>query len=183
MTSPTCVQLSMAIPICQLPDVHATTRPSPSAVIIVCAMIAPLATTLLSPRTMTAPVSACSCTFALHAPITLVWLPPPLATSSSGLRATELYFRNKTYDFKIGGFGIGGIGGSSIRAVGEVYDLRNVRDFPGVYGEARAGYALGRQSAGHLWLQNPNDVVLHLRAARERLMLSVGADGVAVSMD
>jgi hypothetical protein len=95
----------------------------------------------------------------------------------------KLYFREKTYDFKIGGFGIGGIGGSSIRAVGEVYDLRNVNDFPGVYGEARAGYAVGRQSAGHLWLQNPNNVVLHLRAAREGLILSLGADGVVVSMD
>ena len=95
----------------------------------------------------------------------------------------KLYFREKTYDFKIGGFGIGGIGGSSIRAVGEVYDLRNVNDFPGVYGEARAGYAVGRQSAGHLWLQNPNNVVLHLRAAREGLILSLGADGVVISMD
>jgi hypothetical protein len=95
----------------------------------------------------------------------------------------KLYFRSNTYDFKIGGFGIGGIGTSSIRAVGEVYDLRNVKDFPGVYGEARAGYALGQQSGGHLWLQNPNDVVLHLRAAREGLILSLGADGVVVSMD
>jgi len=95
----------------------------------------------------------------------------------------KLHFRSKTYDFKIGGFGIGGIGESSIRAVGEVYNLRSVKDFPGVYGEARVGYALGRQSAGHLWLQNPNEVVLHLRAAREGLMLSVGADGVVVTMD
>ncbi len=95
----------------------------------------------------------------------------------------QLDFRGQSYDFKIGGLGIGGYGISSMRAVGEVYDLKRVADFPGVYGEVRKGYAIGWQGDGHLWLQNPNNVVLHLRTAREGLMLTLGASGVVISMD
>ena len=95
----------------------------------------------------------------------------------------ELDFRGRSYDFKIGGLGIGGYGISNLRAVGEVYDLKRVADFPGGYAEARQGWAIGRAGNGHLWLQNPNNVVLHLRTAREGLMLTLGASGVAITMD
>ncbi len=93
----------------------------------------------------------------------------------------KLHYRGQTHDFNIGGLGIGGIGVSTIRAVGEVYDLRDIDDFYGVYGQVRTGYAIGWQGDGHLWLQNPQDVVLHLRTAREGLMLTLGADGVVIS--
>ena len=95
----------------------------------------------------------------------------------------ELDFRGRSYDFKIGGLGTGGYGISSLRAVGEVYDLKRVADFPGAYVEARQGWTVGRAGNGHLWLQNPNNVVLHLRTAREGLMLTLGASGVVISMD
>ena len=95
----------------------------------------------------------------------------------------QLDFRGRGYDFKIGGLGVGGIGISDIRAVGEVYDLRRIQDFPGLYGQVRSGYAIGWHGDGHLWLQNPQGVVLHLRTAREGLMLTLGADGVLISMD
>ena len=95
----------------------------------------------------------------------------------------QLDFRGQSYDFKVGGLGIGGYGISNLRAVGEVYDLRHVADFPGAYLEARQGWAIGRAGNGHLWLQNANNVVLHLRTAREGLMLTLGASGVVISMD
>ena len=95
----------------------------------------------------------------------------------------ELDFRGRSYDFKIGGLGIGGYGISNLRAVGEVYDLRRVADFAGGYIEARQGWTVGRAGDGRLWLQNPNNVVLHLRTAREGLMLTLGASGVAITMD
>jgi hypothetical protein len=95
----------------------------------------------------------------------------------------QLDFRGRSYDFKIGGLGVGGVGISDIRAVGEVYDLRHLADFPGVYGQVRSGYAIGWQGTGHLWLQNNKNVALHLRTAREGLILTLGADGVVISMD
>jgi hypothetical protein len=95
----------------------------------------------------------------------------------------QLDYRGQSYDFKIGGLGIGGYGISNLRAVGEVYGLKRVDDFPGAYGEARQGWTIGRAGNGHLWLENPNQVVLHLRTAREGLMLTLGASGVIISMD
>ena len=33
-----------------------------------------------------------------------------------------------------------------------------------------------------MWLENPNHVVLHLKAKREGLMLSIGADAIDIQM-
>jgi hypothetical protein len=48
--------------------------------------------------------------------------------------------------------------------------------------QARAGFALGNRSAGQLWLQNANGVILHLQANRQGLMLSLGADAIVISL-
>jgi hypothetical protein len=80
------------------------------------------------------------------------------------------------------GWGWGGVGISKIDATGEVYGLKTLSDFAGVYGEARYGVALGTKSIGELWLQNEKGVVLHLKAEREGLMLSLGGDAVAIEM-
>lgn len=101
--------------------------------------------------------------------------------SASGGNGT-LFFNGESYPFSADGLGIGGVGASSIDASGEVYNLHNVRQFPGQYAQGRYGFALGTESAGDLWLKNENDVVLHLKAKRTGLMLSLGGDVVAISM-
>lgn len=93
-----------------------------------------------------------------------------------------LYFRGRSYPFKLGGLGIGGIGISTIDAAGSVYNLRRLEDFNGVYGQARTGWAVGEQGSGRMWLQNSNGVYLHLRAQRRGLSLSLGADGMVVRL-
>jgi len=41
----------------------------------------------------------------------------------------------------------------------------------------------GTESVGDIWLENSNtQVVLHLKAKREGLMLSVGADAIDIHM-
>ncbi|MGH9895622.1 MAG: DUF1134 domain-containing protein, partial [bacterium] len=62
----------------------------------------------------------------------------------------KLHFKGETYPFKITSLGVGGFGISTIDAHGNVYDLKTLADFPGVYGEARAGVVVGALSAGHL---------------------------------
>jgi hypothetical protein len=94
-----------------------------------------------------------------------------------------LHYQGKSYGFTIGGLGIGGIGIATLHATGDVYDLHDVADFGGIYGQARAEYALGKESGGNLWLENPKGVYLHLKAEREGIILSVGADGVIIKMD
>jgi hypothetical protein len=93
-----------------------------------------------------------------------------------------LRFRGVEYPFTVGGVGIGGIGLSTIEATGEVYYLRELAQFPGTYGQARYGFAIGTASAGDLWLQNESGVIMRLKAKREGLMLSLGGDAVLISM-
>jgi hypothetical protein len=93
-----------------------------------------------------------------------------------------LYFRGVAYPFDIGGAGVGGIGLSTIEATGEIYNLHDLSQFPGTYGQARYGFAIGTASAGDLWLQNEAGVIMHLKAKRTGLMLSLGGDAVVISM-
>ncbi|WP_431268058.1 hypothetical protein [Dankookia sp. P2] len=93
-----------------------------------------------------------------------------------------LYYRGRSYPFSIAGAGIGGIGVSTIDAHGEVYNLRDLAQFPGAYGQARYGFALGSASGGDLWLQNETGVIMHLKARRQGLMLSLGGDAMVISM-
>jgi hypothetical protein len=61
-----------------------------------------------------------------------------------------LYFRGVRYPFEVGGVGVGGVGLSTIDATGEVYNLGELGQFPGTYGQARYGFAIGTASAGDL---------------------------------
>ena len=100
------------------------------------------------------------------------------ASAGSG----TLNFRGRSYPFSIGGAGIGGIGASSIEGYGEIYNLSELSQFPGAYGQARYGFALGNRSGGDLWLQNDSGVIMHIAAKRQGLMLSLGGDAMIVTL-
>ena len=102
---------------------------------------------------------------------------------SGNLGGGSLQYNGQSYRFTIGGLGIGGFGISEITATGEVYNLKDLAYFPGAYLQARAGFAIGTVSAGELWLQNSNGVVLHLKAQRVGLALSLGGDAIYIRMD
>jgi hypothetical protein len=101
---------------------------------------------------------------------------------SGGGGSGTLYYKGQSYPFAVGGLGIGGIGASTINAQGEVYGLNKVADFSGAYAQGRYGFAFGNKSAGDLWLQNDRGVIMHLKAKRTGLMLSLGGDAVIISM-
>jgi hypothetical protein len=102
--------------------------------------------------------------------------------ASGGGGNGTLFYQGGVYPFTIGGLGVGGIGASTISASGEVYKLNSLAQLPGAYIQGRYGFALGNQSGGDLWLQNNAGVILHLKAKREGLMLSLGGDAVAITM-
>ena len=99
---------------------------------------------------------------------------------SGGAGEGVLHWRGNSYRFSVGGLGIGGFGVSKMQASGEVYNLRELSHFPGAYGSARYGAAAGNQGGGQLWLENPQGVVMSLKAHREGLALSLGADAVVI---
>jgi hypothetical protein len=102
--------------------------------------------------------------------------------SAGGGKGT-LTYQGQTHPFVIAGLGGGGVGISTIDASGEVYNLTDVAHFAGAYGEGRYGAVVGDASTGDLWLENDAGVVMHLKAKREGLMLSLGADVVDVRLE
>jgi hypothetical protein len=102
--------------------------------------------------------------------------------ASAGGGTGTLFYQGVAYPFSIGGLGVGGIGASTIDAQGEVYKLGSLASFPGTYGQARYGYAIGTLSGGDLWMQNEQGVIMHLKAKRTGLMLSLGGDAMVISM-
>jgi hypothetical protein len=101
---------------------------------------------------------------------------------SGGGGGGTLFFQGRSYPFSVAGLGVGGFGVSTIEARGEVYNLSAPSQFPGAYAQGRYGFAVGNQSAGDLWLKNGPGVVMHLKAKRTGLMLSLGGDAVVISM-
>lgn len=95
----------------------------------------------------------------------------------------ELTYEGQTHAFDVAGLGVGGIGISSVDAEGEVYSLNDLADFSGDYVSGQYGIVVGEASAGDMWLKNEHDVVLHLKAKREGVMLAVGADAIKIRLD
>jgi len=93
-----------------------------------------------------------------------------------------LYYQGQSYPFTIAGLGVGGIGASTVDAQGEVYKMHSLSQFAGSYAQASSGFAFGETSRGDLWMQNGAGVIMHLKAKRTGLMLSLGGDAVVISM-
>jgi hypothetical protein len=92
----------------------------------------------------------------------------------------ELTFAGKKHAFKIGGISLGAnIGVSQLAAAGEVYNLKNLEDFPGNYVVTGGQVALGGGQGG-MQLQNSKGVIMRLDATTKGLQFNVGAAGVNV---
>ena len=101
---------------------------------------------------------------------------------NAGGGSGTLYYHGNSYPFRIGGLGVGGIGASTVDAEGEVYKLPTLSQFAGSYAQASYGFVFGTKSAGDLWMQNQAGVIMHLKAKRTGLMLSLGGDAIVISM-
>ena len=91
-----------------------------------------------------------------------------------------LHYHGRSYRFSVGGLGVGGFGFSKMEAYGDVYNLKELRQFPGVYGQGRYGAVAGNDGGGEMWLQNPEGVMLSLKTRRQGLAVSLGADAVVI---
>jgi hypothetical protein len=105
-----------------------------------------------------------------------------LAYIGSGMHGSGVMtFQGRQYAVDVTALGVGGLGISHIAAQGDVYDLRSIQDFPGLYGQARMGWAVASAGGGKMWLQNDNGVVIHLKTERKGLTLAGGLDAINVS--
>jgi hypothetical protein len=94
-----------------------------------------------------------------------------------------LHFQGKSYKFKTDGLKLGGFGVNKVKLTGDVYDLKNIADFAGVYGVAEAGATLGNASKGDFVMRNDKGVILHLKSAAQGIALDLGVEGLKITME
>jgi len=142
--------------------------------------------TLVGPVTLVATLLAGSLTLAADAkkPVGTVTINETqfglIVGGSTG--GGTLTFRHKRYPFKLSGLSLGAnVGASKMNAKGEVYDLKNVSQFPGTYTKLDATVALGGGTGG-IRLKNQNGVIMRLESRTKGLQLNLGVSGVTVTM-
>jgi hypothetical protein len=101
---------------------------------------------------------------------------------SAAIGGGRLRFQGEERRFTARGLVAGGLGVTSLQARGEVFSLRRVDQFPGVYQQTAAEDfedETGRLTV--LFLRNPSGVRLRLRATRSGIALSVADGGMTVA--
>jgi hypothetical protein len=92
-----------------------------------------------------------------------------------------LKFKGQTYEFDIKGLNVAAVGISKIGARGEAYNLKDASDLVGTYVTASAGLAVIKGKAG-LAMRNEKGVVINLNADQTGAQLSLGTDGLKITM-
>lgn len=100
------------------------------------------------------------------------------ATTGGG----TLNYQGRKRPFTIKSVGAGGAGAQKIEAVGKVYHLDSLADFPGTYTGARSGLTLF-QGKMHERLENSNGTVIYLTGRTSGLSTSMGIDKVVITLD
>lgn len=88
----------------------------------------------------------------------------------------------KAYKFKTGGLKLGGVGIHKVKLSGEVYDLKDVADFPGVYGAVEAGVTIVK-GKDEILLKNDKGVTIKMKSKSEGVALNLGVEGMKITME
>ncbi len=92
-----------------------------------------------------------------------------------------LKFKGKTYHFAVKGLNVAAVGISKFSSKGDVYNLKEASDLAGTYVTAGAGAAVIKGKAG-LVMRNEKGVVINLVSDQTGVQLSLGTDGLKISM-
>ncbi len=114
-------------------------------------------------------------------PVGSIVMTEVMAAGAEGGKGT-VTFQGRSYPFKLVGGVTGGGGAADTQARGEVYNLRSMADFPGLYTQNSGGIGLARSGSADLWLRNKAGVVLHLIGTQSGVTLSLGREEVLVEM-
>lgn len=87
----------------------------------------------------------------------------------------------KEHAFKLSGVSVADVGGATITAEGEVYNLTNLSDFNGTYSAVAAG-ATVVGGASVAYLKNEKGVVIKLHSQNEGLRFNLSADGIKITL-
>ena len=93
-----------------------------------------------------------------------------------------LAYMGKTYRVKIEGLTVGEVGMTNAKAKGNVYNLKNLADFNGVYATGGAGATAGK-GAGASALTNANGVSILLTSITKGASLKIAAEGLSLKIE
>ncbi len=93
-----------------------------------------------------------------------------------------LDYQGKTYKFKVEGLTVGEVGVTKAEATGNVYDLKGLEDFNGVYAAAGAG-ATVQEGKGATVLINSKKVQIALTSTTKGASLKVAAEGLKLTLE
>lgn len=88
-----------------------------------------------------------------------------------------LNYEGKSYPLKVKAGSAGGVGYSSMKGIGKVYELKKLEDFPGIYTGGTAGATVGNKGGGESTIENGKGVVIKATATDSsgvQLALAVG---------
>ncbi len=85
--------------------------------------------------------------------------------------------------FKTTGIKLGGIGINKLHLIGNVYDMKKIEDFAGIYATFQLGATLGYATKDAIWLKNDKGVKINLKSSgAEGVALSIGVEGLDIIM-
>lgn len=93
-----------------------------------------------------------------------------------------LHFQGRDHAFRMAGAVVGPGGAARIQAQGEVYNLRRIEDFRGLYTQGTGVQGLDTRRTDELWLQNSAGVIMHLRGTQMGATLGLGRDEMMIEM-
>jgi hypothetical protein len=93
-----------------------------------------------------------------------------------------LTYKGKSYKVKIEGLSIGEVGMTDVKAKGNVYNLKSLDDFNGVYAAGGAGATAGK-GAGATALTNANGVSVLLTSVTKGASLKIAAEGLKLQIE
>ena len=94
----------------------------------------------------------------------------------------ELMYQGKTYHFKAEGLSVAEVGVTKAEATGNVYNLKSLDDFTGVFAAASAeGTAV--KGAGVSSLRNAKGVVINLKSETKGANLKIAASGLKFELE
>jgi hypothetical protein len=93
-----------------------------------------------------------------------------------------LTYEGQSYPFKAKGVTALGAGAEKITGTAEIYHLKRLTDFNGVYGSAGAGGAIGTAGGGTAVLKNDKGVEMRLHAQDKGLEINLAISGVKITL-
>ena len=94
----------------------------------------------------------------------------------------DLNMNGKAYPFKVKGLSVGDVGISEAKAEGNVYNLKNIDDFDGIYAAASAEATMV-EGAGATVMKNDKGVEIHLMPKTKGANLKLAAEGVELTLE